>query len=114
HILITGATGGIGWETAKAAAQMGAKLTVTGRDVDKLQQLEKELKAMMDDSRLHVHAADLTDSHDRKRLVVTAEARLGFIGGLVNSAGAAGGKQVEELDQEFLEHLMNINYTSTF
>lgn len=114
HLLITGATGGIGWETAKAVAQMGAKLTVTGRDADKLNQLEKELKGMMDGRRLHVHAADLTDPGDRKQLVETAEAKLGFIGGLVNSAGAAGGKQVEELDQEFLEHLMNINYTSTF
>src|SRR5690606_37319487 len=60
HLLITGATGGIGWETAKAVAQMGAKLTVTGRDADKLKQLEKELKGMMDGRRLHVHAADLT------------------------------------------------------
>ncbi|MEZ0480994.1 SDR family NAD(P)-dependent oxidoreductase [Planococcus sp. SSTMD024] len=114
HILITGATGGIGWETAKTAAQMGAKLTVTGRDPDKLKKLENELATLMDASRLHVHAADLTDPQDRKQLVETAETRLGFIGGLVNSAGAAGGKQVEELDQEFLEHLMNINYTSTF
>ncbi|MDE4084312.1 SDR family NAD(P)-dependent oxidoreductase [Planococcus maritimus] len=114
HILVTGATGGIGWETAKAVAQMGAKLTVTGRNADKLKELEKELKGLMDDSRLHVHAADLTNPNDRKQLVETAEMQLGFIGGLVNSAGAAGGKQVEELDQEFLEHLMNINYTSTF
>lgn len=114
HILVTGATGGIGWETAKTVAQMGAKLTVTGRNANKLKELEKQLKALMDDSRLHVHAADLTDPHDRKQLVETAETQLGFIGGLVNSAGAAGGKPVEELDQEFLEHLMNINYTSTF
>ncbi|MDN5709610.1 MAG: SDR family oxidoreductase [Planococcus sp. (in: firmicutes)] len=114
HILITGATGGIGWETAKAVAQMGAKLTITGRDAEKLKQLENELKPMMDDSQLHVQTADLTDPHGREHLIRTAEAKLGFIGGLVNSAGAAGGKQVEELDQEFLEHLMNINYTSTF
>ncbi|MBU9674586.1 SDR family oxidoreductase [Planococcus sp. CP5-4] len=114
HILVTGATGGIGWETAKAVAQMGAKLTVTGRDADKLKQLEDELKGMMDNNQLHVQTADLADANDRKQLVETAEARLGFIGGLVNSAGVAGGKQVEELDQEFLEHLMNINYTSTF
>ncbi|WP_211653519.1 SDR family NAD(P)-dependent oxidoreductase [Planococcus alpniumensis] len=114
HILITGATGGIGWETAKAVAQMGAKLTITGRDADKLKQLENELKTMMDDNQLHAQTADLTDPHGREHLIRTAEAQLGFIGGLVNSAGAAGGKQVEELDQEFLEHLMNINYTSTF
>lgn len=114
HILVTGATGGIGWETAKAVAQMGAKLTITGRDAEKLKQLENELKTMMDDSQLHAQTADLTDPHSRENLIRTAETQLGFIGGLVNSAGAAGGKQVEELDQEFLEHLMNINYTSTF
>ncbi len=114
HVLVTGATGGIGWETAKTIAQMGAKLTVTGRDPDKLKKLENELAGLMDPSRLHLHAADLTEARDREQLVETAEARLGIIDGLVNSAGAAGGKQVEELDQEFLERLMNINYTSTF
>ncbi|ANU21593.1 short-chain dehydrogenase [Planococcus plakortidis] len=114
HILVTGATGGIGWETAKTLAQMGATLTVSGRDPDKLTQLASELSPLIDTSSLYVHAADLTDPQEREQLVESAEERLGFIGGLVNSAGAAGGKQVEELDQEFLERLMNINYTSTF
>lgn len=35
HILITGATGGIGSETAKTIAKMGAKVTITGRNKKK-------------------------------------------------------------------------------
>ncbi|MGM0898999.1 MAG: SDR family NAD(P)-dependent oxidoreductase [Bacillota bacterium] len=114
HVLITGATGGIGWATAKAAARAGARVTITGRNPDKLKQLESELLDEMDRSRLYVHTADLTKEQDRQELAEAAEERLGFINGLVNSAGVAGGKPVEELDRAFLEQLMDINYTSTF
>ncbi len=65
HILVTGATGGIGWETAKIVAQMGAKLTVTGRDKEKLNKLKAELMNLMDPDRLYLYAADLTDAHER-------------------------------------------------
>lgn len=113
HVLITGATGGIGWEAAKTIAQMGASITITGRNLAKLKQLETELLDIIDSSRLYVQAAEITEQRDREMLVESAERRLGFIYGLVNSAGAAGGKPVEELEQEFVERLMNINYTST-
>ncbi|WP_271853765.1 SDR family NAD(P)-dependent oxidoreductase [Planococcus maritimus] len=113
HVLVTGATGDIGWETAKTIAEMGAKLTITGRDLEKLKKLESELVSLMDPDRLYVHAADLTDAQERQQLVESAEAHFGVIDGLVNSAGAAGGKHMEELDQELLERLMSINYTST-
>lgn len=113
HVLITGATGGIGWEAAKTIAQMGARITITGRNLAKLKQLETELLQIIDSSRLYVHAAEITEQRDREMLVESAQHKLGFIHGLVNSAGAAGGKTVEELDQEFVERLMNINYTST-
>ncbi|WP_265182007.1 SDR family NAD(P)-dependent oxidoreductase [Geomicrobium sp. JCM 19055] len=32
HIVVTGATGGIGYETALLVAQLGASVTVTGRN----------------------------------------------------------------------------------
>ncbi len=36
HALVTGATGGIGYETTKLIAQMGATVTITGRNVQVL------------------------------------------------------------------------------
>lgn len=113
HILITGATGGIGYETAKVLATMGARLTITGRNTEKLQALEEELSRLTDPEKLFSMKADLTKSEDREKLIEAAESKLGFINGLVNSAGAAGGKTVDELDEELVEKLMDVNYKST-
>ncbi|WP_203334528.1 SDR family NAD(P)-dependent oxidoreductase [Planococcus beigongshangi] len=114
HVLITGATGGIGRETAKVVAAMGAKVTITGRDEEKLNALAEELGEMTDKDKIYVQPADLTQSEDRLKLIANAEEAHGFINGLVNSAGVAGGKTVEELGEEFIEKLMNLNYKCTF
>ncbi|MHC8523682.1 SDR family NAD(P)-dependent oxidoreductase [Rossellomorea sp. H39__3] len=45
HILITGATGGIGHETAIAAIEAGANVTVTGRNEDKLAKLKESVQS---------------------------------------------------------------------
>ena len=114
HILITGATGGIGYATAKVAAGMGAKITITGRNEEKLNALAEELEKVAGKDKILVHPADLTSSEDRLNLIAAAEEAHGFINGLVNSAGVSGGQTVEELDEEFIEKLMNLNYKCTF
>ncbi|WP_163536426.1 SDR family oxidoreductase [Gracilibacillus sp. YIM 98692] len=114
HILVTGATGGIGYETAKVIATMGAKVTITGRNQEKLSQLEAELLDLTDEKRLYSVAADITDEADRTKLIEGAKKKLGFISGLVNSAGVAGGEKVEELDEDYIENMMQLNYFSTF
>lgn len=114
HILITGATGGIGFETAKVVAAMGAKVTITGRDEGKLNTLAVELEKITAKENISVQPADLTKNEERLNLIANAEKANGFINGLVNSAGVAGGKTVEELDEEFIEKLMNLNFKCTF
>ncbi|TAA69729.1 SDR family NAD(P)-dependent oxidoreductase [Planococcus salinarum] len=114
HILITGATGGIGFETAKVVAAMGAKLTITGRNEEKLNGLADELSKITAEENIFVKQADLTKNEERLQLIAHAEQAHGFINGLVNSAGVAGGGTVEELDEEFIERLMNLNYKCTF
>lgn len=114
HVLITGATGGIGIETARTLAAMGARITITGRNKEKLEKLKGELLEQLPEDRLCVQEADLTNAADRVRLIERAEKELGFINGLVNSAGVSGGKLVEELDESFIEEMMNLNFTSTF
>ncbi|AXF55848.1 SDR family NAD(P)-dependent oxidoreductase [Salicibibacter kimchii] len=110
HVLITGATGGIGKETAKLVASMGAFVTITGRNQEKLHDLRRELE---DSSNIYVRPADLTSEENRLKLVEDAAAQFGSVTGLVNSAGIVGNQKVEDMDEDFLRELMDLNYHST-
>lgn len=112
HVLITGATGGIGYETAKVIAAMGALVTITGRNEDKLECLRKELEEVTEPGNIYVHATDITSEQARYRLVEDATNKLGFISGFVNSAGVAGNKKVADMEEEFLNKLMELNYNA--
>lgn len=44
NIIITGGTSGIGYEIAKRATELGAKVLITGRNAEKLKKVQKEIK----------------------------------------------------------------------
>ncbi|GIO21675.1 SDR family NAD(P)-dependent oxidoreductase [Oceanobacillus sp. J11TS1] len=114
HVFITGATGGIGMKTAKIVAEMGAKVTITGRNTDKLAKLKHELESLTDVSSVFVQKADITNKEERERLVSNAQTALGFISDLVNAAGVAGNKTVDQLEEADIEAMMRVNYLSAF
>ena len=111
HALITGSTGGIGYETAKVLASMGANLTITGRRDDVLNQLKKEI----DEKNWNVHvftcSADIAKAEERERLLIKAEENNGPVSLLINSAGTLGGGVIEQLTQGELERVMHVNFT---
>lgn len=89
HVLITGDSGGIGYETAKMAATCGASVSITGRNKEKLAALYEELKEITDESKITMFAAELSFESDRLQLIKHCEDKLGFITILVNAAGIA-------------------------
>lgn len=111
HALITGATGGIGYETAMVLAQMGANVTITGRKEEVLNELKDEIQSSLPEAKVNLVVADLTQASDRKKLVQEAEEKLGPVSLLVNSAGVTGGGVMEDLTQEELERVMHLNFT---
>lgn len=111
HALITGATGGIGYETAKVLAQMGADVTITGRKEKVLNELKNEIQSSLSEAKVNLVVADLTNASDREKLVQEAEEKLGLVSLLVNSAGITGGGVMEDLTQEELERVMHLNFT---
>ncbi|MFC7395490.1 SDR family NAD(P)-dependent oxidoreductase [Scopulibacillus cellulosilyticus] len=113
HALVTGATGGIGSETAKVLAGMGASVTITGRRLEKLDELSKEISEMDLNSKVFSYAADLGKEEEREKLVSAAEKAHGPVSLLVNNAGVLGGGTVDQLEQADIERVMYINYTST-
>jgi short-subunit dehydrogenase len=84
-VIVTGASAGIGEETARRLVRGGAKVVITARRPDRLEALARELDA----TGAHVLAVegDITSDADRRKLVAAALAKFGRIDGLVNNAG---------------------------
>ncbi|MCD7034027.1 SDR family oxidoreductase [Metabacillus sp. GX 13764] len=112
HILITGATGGIGLETAIACAETGANVTLTGRNGEKLEKARQACVKANDNVKIFTCPADLADPLDRSRLTESARNELGPITGLVNAAGISGGNTLDQLEEADLRRVMELNYMS--
>ncbi|MCA0972534.1 SDR family oxidoreductase [Halobacillus litoralis] len=113
HIIVTGATGGIGYETAKEIVKAGGHVTITGRNEEKLADLKEECATINGQAAVHVVKADLNDADGRRTVVDEAVKEHGKIDGLVNSAGIIGGGPLEDLDEEELRNIMELNFFST-
>jgi NAD(P)-dependent dehydrogenase (short-subunit alcohol dehydrogenase family) len=80
--IITGATSGIGEESARRFVAEGARVLLAGRNVEKGEALARELG-----ERAHFQAADVNREVDIAALVDTAVARFGRLDCMFNNAG---------------------------
>ena len=85
-LLITGASSGIGAETAGAAAKQGYRLVLAARSADKLQSLRAELG----DDRAITVTCDVQSSDDQKAMVDAALNAFGRIDAVFANAGRGG------------------------
>src|ERR1044071_5393061 len=84
-VIVTGASAGIGEETARLLAREGAHVVITARRRERLDSLRQEIEAA--GGRALVVAGDVTSAQDRERLVRESLGVNGRIDGLVNNAG---------------------------
>ena len=88
HVLITGATSGLGLAAAEVLAARGTELTLVARDRAKARGVARELKRRFGNPRIHVEVADLSLLADVRALVARLLAKGRPIDVLVNNAGA--------------------------
>jgi NADP-dependent 3-hydroxy acid dehydrogenase YdfG len=83
--VVTGASSGIGAETARALAAAGASVTVAARRADRLDALAAEIRASR--GSVAVQPTDMRREEDIRRLFATARESFGGVDVLVNNAG---------------------------
>jgi uncharacterized protein len=111
-VLITGASSGIGYATARALAAQGAILAVCGRNVMRLEELANVI-ASRGNVRPVVLAADLSRRDAAEALAARAVEALGSIDILINNAAVEGvGSYAAAGDDERSRELFETNYWS--
>ena len=108
RVIVTGASGGIGWETAKLFAAKGATVVAVARRGDRLEQLAKECEGLAGTIVLLV--ADLSKESEARRMVREGSEKLGGIDILVNNAGVGMYGETAGLDLRLWRQLMEVNY----
>lgn len=89
-VLITGATSGIGEATARAFAEEGYKIIITGRRSERLAALKEELQERFD-AKVYVAAFDVRDRMACEATIEALPEEFADIDILVNNAGLASG-----------------------
>ena len=84
-VVITGASSGIGYSTAKALAKKGAKIVAGARRLDRLETLQKEITD--DGGEIIICETDVTKKTDCDNLVKQALDKFGTVDVLINNAG---------------------------
>ncbi|MGO4361181.1 SDR family NAD(P)-dependent oxidoreductase [Terrabacter sp. 2TAF16] len=101
HVLVLGATGGLGSAIARRLVASGARVTLSGRDGARLEALADELGTAV----VTVVAADLTIP-DGPASVVRAASADAALTGVVNAAGVVAFGPVEDLDDDTLDEVL--------
>jgi short-subunit dehydrogenase len=105
QVLLTGATGGIGWAIAEKLAEAGARLWLVGRNEDKLRQLQLALPGEH-----HSLPADL--NHPEGRAAVVQACRESGLDVWVNAAGVLDFQLFDGQDNEQVERMLTTNLVS--
>jgi NAD(P)-dependent dehydrogenase (short-subunit alcohol dehydrogenase family) len=109
-ILITGASSGIGFETALKIGEAGGEVLLVSRTRDKLEEVAKQVEEK--GGAAHVHPCDLSDLDDIDRLAQEVLEEHGGVDVLVNNAGRSIRRSVKASYDRFhdFERTMQLNY----
>ena len=107
--LITGGGTGIGLGIAKVFATQGAKVVISGRRQDVLQEAAAELGPQV-----YYRVHDVTDYAQSESLISSIEEEHGPLATLVNNAGNLVKKPTEDLTEEELFKVLDVHLIGAF
>lgn len=110
--LVTGGSRGLGLQMAHALGEAGARVLLSSRKAEDLEQAAAELQAAGIDARWI--AADCGKEEDIRRLADETLQRMGGVDILVNNAGASWGAPAEDHPVAAWDKVMNLNIRGYF
>ncbi|CAN5704383.1 SDR family oxidoreductase [soil metagenome] len=110
HVLIIGATGTIGHQTAKLLAGSGAVVYTSGRNKEKLSALAEELKIPADRS----FVCDLTNTADIELMAAKIHEQIPALDILLITSGIGILNPIETLTVEAFQQTLQINLVGPF
>jgi NAD(P)-dependent dehydrogenase (short-subunit alcohol dehydrogenase family) len=103
--VVTGATSGIGLETARAFVRQGANVVVAGRRQERLDEFVQEAGRSA-----HAIRTDVSDYAQCQALIKEAKKAFGSVDILVNNAGSGMSAKFEDQSLEDFRRLMDVNF----
>jgi NAD(P)-dependent dehydrogenase (short-subunit alcohol dehydrogenase family) len=109
--LVTGGSRGIGLMIARGYVEAGARVYISSRKSDVLDEVAAELSKV---GECHAIAADLSSEAECRRLAEAIATRESSLDILVNNAGATWGAPLEQFDEAAWERALALNVKGVF
>lgn len=103
-VVITGASSGIGEETASLLAENGAKLVLGARRIDKLEEIQQKIG-----NNVSTQKTDVTNADDVNTLIETAYNDFGRVDVLINNAGLMPQSFLDKNKQDEWNQMIDVN-----
>jgi NAD(P)-dependent dehydrogenase (short-subunit alcohol dehydrogenase family) len=110
--LITGATSGVGLETARGLAAMGARLFIHGRDPRKVNATLEDIRSSTSNDALIPLVADLSIQANIRQMAETVYQKTDRLDVLINNAGAVN--MTRQLSPDGIELTFAVNYLAYY
>ncbi|MEL0138625.1 MAG: SDR family oxidoreductase, partial [Halieaceae bacterium] len=107
-ILVTGGGSGIGADCARRFCDQGARVTISGRRLDKLEEVQQQIG-----EQCHLIQGDVTREEDRERMLQASVAHgAGRLDALVNNAANMYRQPVDQNSETLLREDYDTNVIS--
>lgn len=106
-VVVTGASSGIGYETALTLAKAGAKVAAGARRIDKLENLQKEIQES--DGEILIEKLDVTKKEDCSSFINNVIGKWNHIDILINNAGIMPLSFFKNLKISEWEQMIDVN-----
>ncbi|MBO9690701.1 SDR family oxidoreductase [Chryseobacterium sp.] len=110
-VIVTGASSGIGLETARYFLNQGDNIIINSQTASKLEKVYHELGA---GENLAMVSGNVSDKTTGEALVQTALERFGSVDALINNAGIYENKPFLEVTEDYLDRFLTTNLKGTF